>query len=74
MMIAVDSTLMGPAFPFMMKEFAIPLGVLGVLASAWNIGYLLTPIGGIISDRYGEPEVPIVLVLSLCATATNKKY
>jgi hypothetical protein len=34
MMIGVAATVMGPAFPFMLKEFAIPLGVLGFLASA----------------------------------------
>ena len=56
-MIGVVATVTGPAFPFIMKEFAIPLGLLGLLASAWNIGYLLTPVGGIISDRYGEPVV-----------------
>jgi magnesium-transporting ATPase (P-type) len=49
------SAIVGPAFPFIMKEFAIPLGMLGFLASAWNVGYLFTPVGGIISDRYGEP-------------------
>ncbi|MGA2238512.1 MAG: MFS transporter [Candidatus Bathyarchaeia archaeon] len=64
MMIGVAATVMGPAFPFILKEFAIPLGVLGVLASSWNVGYLLTPIGGIISDRYGEP---VVLVASFAA-------
>jgi MFS family permease len=65
MMIGVAATVMGPAFPFMLKEFAIPLGVLGFLASAWNVGYLLTPVGGIMSDRYGEP---VVLVASFAAT------
>jgi MFS family permease len=64
MMIGVAATVMGPAFPFMLKEFAIPLGVLGFLASAWNVGYLLTPVGGIMSDRYGEP---VVLVASFAA-------
>jgi fucose permease len=57
MMIGVAATVMGPAFPFILKEFAIPLGLLGFLASAWNVGYLLTPVGGMISDRYGEPVV-----------------
>jgi MFS family permease len=64
MMIGVAATVMGPAFPFILKEFAIPLGVLGFLASSWNMGYLLTPVGGIISDRYGEP---VVLVASFAA-------
>ena len=57
MIIGASTTLMGPAFPFIMKEFGIPLGALGFLASAWNLGYLFTPVGGIISDRYGEPVV-----------------
>jgi MFS family permease len=68
MMIAVATTVMGPAFPFIMEEFMIPLGVLGFLASAWNIGYLLTPIGGIVSDRYGEP---VVLASSLVAIGST---
>lgn len=67
MMIGVAATVMGPAFPFMMKEFAIPFGLLGFLASAWNVGYLLTPIGGIISDRHGEP---VVLAASFVAIGT----
>ena len=57
MMIGVAATLIGPAFPPIMKEFNIPLGVLGFLASAWNMGYLLAVIGGIVSDHYGETFV-----------------
>ena len=57
MMTAVSATLMGPAFPFIREEFRIPLGVLGFLASAWNMGYLLTILAGILSDRYGEPVI-----------------
>jgi len=64
MMIGVAATTIGPAFPFILREFAIPLGMLGFLASAWNVGYLLTPVGGTISDRYGEP---VVLVGSFVA-------
>jgi fucose permease len=67
MIIGVVATVMGPAFPFMMREFAIPLGALGFLASAWNVGYLFTPVGGIISDRYGEP---VVLAASFMAVGT----
>lgn len=57
MMTAVSATVMGPAFPFIREEFQIPLGVLGFLASAWNMGYLLTILAGILSDRYGEPII-----------------
>jgi MFS family permease len=77
MMIAVASTMIGPAFPFISKEFALPLAMLGFLASAWNVGYLLTPVGGIISDRYGEPIVlPISFLIigvavGLAWTATD---
>ncbi|MEM2122740.1 MAG: MFS transporter [Candidatus Bathyarchaeia archaeon] len=60
MMTAVFATTVGPLFPFIREEFSISLGALGFLASAWNMGYLLTIIGGILSDRYGEP-----LILSL---------
>ena len=67
MIIGIAATVMGPAFPFIMKEFAIPLGMLGFLASAWNIGYLFTPVGGIISDRYGEP---VMLAASFLAIGT----
>lgn len=57
MVTAVSATVMGPAFPFIREEFQIPLGALGFLASAWNMGYLLTILGGILSDRYGEPVI-----------------
>lgn len=67
MIIGIASTVIGPAFPSIMKEFAIPLGMLGFLASAWNIGYLFTPVGGIISDRHGEP---VVLAASFLAIGT----
>jgi fucose permease len=65
MMIAVATTMMGPAFPSMKQELAVPLEMLGSLASAWNIGYLLMPIGGIASDRYGEPTVLAISFLAL---------
>ncbi len=65
MMIAIAATLMGPAFPSMMQEFVIPYATLGLVASIWNVGYVVTPIGGAISDRYGEP---IVLATSFVAT------
>jgi len=54
LMIAVAETLMGPAFPFILKEFTIPFGLLGLLASVWSLGYMLSSVGGILSDHYGE--------------------
>jgi fucose permease len=54
MMIGITTTLMGPAFPLIMREFTIPFDLLGFLASAWGLGYLATLIGGILSDRYSE--------------------
>ncbi|MGC8849702.1 MAG: MFS transporter [Candidatus Bathyarchaeia archaeon] len=57
MMTAVSATVMGPAFPSIRDELGVPLGALGFLASAWNMGYLLTILGGILSDRYGEPLI-----------------
>jgi hypothetical protein len=42
MMIGVAATVMGPAFSFILKEFSHTIGSVGFLASAWNVGYLLT--------------------------------
>jgi len=55
--IAVTTTLMGPSFPVIVKEFNLSLGLLGFLASAWSAGYLLSFIGGLLSDRYGEATI-----------------
>ncbi|MEM3608462.1 MAG: MFS transporter [Candidatus Bathyarchaeia archaeon] len=57
MVTAISATVMGPAFPSIKEEFRISLGALGFLASAWNMGYLLTILGGILSDRHGEPLI-----------------
>jgi fucose permease len=54
MMIGVTTTLIGPAFPLIMRELTIPFDLLGFLASAWSLGYLATSIGGELSDRYSE--------------------
>jgi fucose permease len=62
-MIGVAATLIGPAFAPIMKEFNISLAVLGFLASAWNMGYLLAFIGGIVSDHYGETFVLSISLL-----------
>jgi len=45
---------MGPSLPFIGKEFGASLGILGLLASVWNLGYVSTVAGGALSDRYGE--------------------
>jgi len=55
--IAVTATLMGPSFPLIVKEFNLPLELVGFLASAWSAGYLLSSIGGLLSDRYGEIRI-----------------
>lgn len=55
--IAVAATLMGPSLPFIGEEFGASLGMLGLLASVWNLGYVSTVVGGALSDRYGEPAV-----------------
>jgi fucose permease len=52
--IAATSTLIGPSFPLIKNEFGLSLELLGVLASAWSAGYLLSLVGGFLSDRYGE--------------------
>ena len=55
--IAVTATLMGISFPVIVKEFNLPLALLGALASAWAAGYLLSFVGGLLSDRYGEAPI-----------------
>ena len=52
--LAVTATLIGPSFPLIKNEFRLSLELLGFLASAWSAGYLLSLIGGFLSDRYGE--------------------
>ena len=52
--LAATATLIGPSFPIIMKEFTLSNELLGFLASAWSAGYLLSLIGGYLSDRYGE--------------------
>ena len=48
---------MGPSFPVIVKEYNLPLGLLGFLASAWTAGYLLSFVGGFLSDRYSEATI-----------------
>ena len=48
---------MGPSFPVIVKEFNLSLGLLGFLASAWTAGYLLSFVGGLLSDRYSEATI-----------------
>lgn len=55
--IAVTATLLGTSFPVIVKEFNLPLALLGFLASAWTAGYLLSFVGGLLSDRYGEAVI-----------------
>ena len=52
--LAATATLIGPSFPLIKNEFGLSLELLGFLASAWSAGYLLSLIGGFLSDRYGE--------------------
>jgi len=58
--IAITATLMGPSFPMIVKEFNLPLELVGFLASSWSAGYLLSSIGGLLSDRYGEVKIMTV--------------
>ena len=52
--LAATATLIGPSFPLIKNEFGLSLELLGFLASAWSAGYLLSLIGGFLSDRDGE--------------------
>jgi len=54
---AISATILGPALPFVGREFQLTLAMMGALAGAWNLGYLFTVIGGSLSDRYGETAV-----------------
>ncbi|MEM2734865.1 MAG: MFS transporter [Candidatus Bathyarchaeia archaeon] len=44
---------LGFCLPFIGGEFGLALGAMGILASSWSLGFLLSPIGGNLSDRYG---------------------
>ena len=75
--IAIAETLMGPSFPLIVKEFNLPLELVGFLASAWSAGYLLSSIGGLLSDQYGEIKiitasfVIVIIAASLICVATS---
>ena len=60
--LALTATLIGPSFPLIKTEFGVSLELLGFLASAWSAGYLLSLVGGFLSDRYGEL---VIISLSL---------
>jgi len=64
---AISATVLGPALPFIGREFQLTLSMMGALAGAWNLGYLFTVLGGSLSDRYGEIAVLTVsfVLLSL---------
>ena len=75
--IAIAATLMGPSFPLIVKEFNLPLELVGFLASAWSAGYLLSSIGGLLSDQYGEIKIItasfliVIIAASLICVATS---
>ena len=75
--IAITATLMGPSFPMIVKEFNLPLELVGFLASSWSAGYLLSSIGGLLSDRYGEVKIMtvsfviIIIAAGLISFATS---
>jgi len=54
---AISATVLGPALPFIGREFQLTLSMMGALAGAWNLGYLFTVLGGSLSDRCGEIAV-----------------
>ncbi len=49
----ISQSELGFCLPFMGKEYGLALGAMGILASSWSLGFLLSPIGGHLSDRYG---------------------
>jgi len=44
---------LGFCLPFLGEEYGLALGAMGILASSWSLGFLLSPIGGNLSDRCG---------------------
>jgi fucose permease len=49
----VSQSELGFCLPFLGREYGLALGAMGMVASSWSLGFLLSPIGGNLSDRYG---------------------
>ncbi|MFB7496475.1 MFS transporter [Streptomyces sp. NPDC056161] len=57
-MTSVDRSAWGPASPAVGKSLAVPLGALGVFATGYYIGYVLSNAGGgFLIDRFGSRRV-----------------
>jgi len=53
-----DRQLLGPLLPLIQKDFSLSNTDIGLLASAFFIGYSISPIpGGYLSDRYGHVKI-----------------
>lgn len=49
----ISQSELGFCLPLIGGEYGLALGAMGMLASSWSLGFLLSPIGGNLSDRYG---------------------
>ena len=53
-----DRQLIGPLLPLIQQDFSLSNTQVGLLASAFFIGYSISPIpGGMLSDRYGHVKI-----------------
>jgi len=75
---AISSTIVGPSLPFMKEDLVIDLFWLGILGGAWNLGYLFTFLGGVVSDRYGDVATItmsfLVVFSGLALASVSKSY
>ena len=78
LMAVLGVTSVTPAFPSVIQEFGISSGQVGLLITFFTLpGIILTPVLGIMSDRYGRKSIltPALLLFGvaggLCAFATS---
>jgi len=64
-------TSIAPAFPRMVRELGIPPGSVGLLISVFTLpGVILTPITGVLADRYGRKRILIPSLFLFGVTGT----
>lgn len=78
LMAVLGVTSVTPAFPKVIQEFGVSSGQVGLLITAFTLpGIVLTPVLGIMADRYGRKSIltPALLLFGLaggaCAFATS---
>jgi MFS transporter, ACDE family, multidrug resistance protein len=62
-----------PAFPTIVREFGISNGQVGLLITFFTLpGIVMTPLLGILSDRYGRKKILVpALLRSRCTTRSR---